>query len=205
LADKLVVMACGKRLPRVTLEDGEEARRFLADVAAGRGVFILSSHCGTIEVLAALGACSFTFHAWMEFTRTSVFNRFYLRHQRQRKIVIHPVSGFSPATVFEAADALAAGDCLVMAGDRGFGRMRRLPFCGGERGFPEGAFRFARALEHPVYFVACVAVASCRYRVLVRRLPAADKDAMARAYAAALEEAVRAYPDQWFQWEGEEK
>lgn len=202
LADKLVVMACASRLPRVDPEDSPDARQFLSDVAARRGVFVLSSHCGTVEVLAALGECDVRFHAWMEFSRTSVFNRFYLRHQKRGRVVIHPISEFSPATVFEAADALDSGECLVMAGDRGFGRMRKVPFLGGEIMLPQGAFRFARALEHPVYFVACVAVASCRYKAIVRRLPGDDAEAMLSAYASALEEVVRDYRNQWFKWEG---
>ena len=205
LADKLVVMAEGDRLPRVEAEDTPDAKAFLDDVAAKRGVFILCSHCGTIEVLAALGAHEATFHAWMEFARTGVFNRFYLRHSRQRRVVIHPISEFSPETVFQAGDALDAGDCLVMAGDRGFGRMRRVDLADG-RSFtlPEGAFRFARALEHPVYFAACVAVGGGRYRAIIRRLPT-EAEAMARRYAETLAEIGAKWPDQWYRWEGESK
>lgn len=202
LADKLVVMAGGRSLPEVETDGSDDACGFLDDVAKKRGVFVLSSHCGTVEVLAALGECDVTFHAWMEFARTSVFNAFYMRHASRAKVVIHPISSFGPETVFEAGDALEKGDCLVMAGDRGFGRMRSVPFGDGETMLPEGAFRFARALEHGVYFVACVAVAPCRYRAIVRRLPSESADAMAKAYASALYETTRSYPHQWFKWEG---
>ena len=202
LADKFVVMAGGHSLPKVETDGSDDARAFLDDVASRRGVFVLSSHCGTIEVLAALGECDVTFHAWMEFTRTSVFNAFYMRHASRAKVVIRPISSFGPETVFAAGDALDRGDCLVMAGDRGFGRMRRVPFGEGETSLPEGAFRFARALEHPVYFVACVVVAPRRYRAIVRKLPAGSADAMAQAYASALHETTRSYPEQWFRWEG---
>ena len=73
LADKLVVMASGRKRPSVVTDGSADAEAFLADVQAGRGVFVLSSHCGTVEVLAALEGCSFTFHAWMDFDRTSVY------------------------------------------------------------------------------------------------------------------------------------
>ena len=202
LADKLVVMAEGPRLPKVELDDSRDAAAFAADVAAKKGVFVLSSHCGTIEVLAALGECDVTFHAWMEFSRTSVFNRFYMRHARRGKVVIHPISEFGMETVFEAGDALDSGDCLVMAGDRGFGRMMDVPFRGGELKLPEGAFRFANSLGHPVYFVACVATGPCRYRAVVRRLPSGTRD-MARGYASALDEVSAEFPEQWFRWEGD--
>ena len=200
LADKLVVMAEGKRLPKVETDGSPDAAAFLADVAAGRGAFVLSSHCGTIEVLAALGSCPVRFHAWMEFDRTSVFNAFYMRHARRGKVEIRPISGFGPETVFEAGDAIDAGDCLVMAGDRGFGRMRTVPFGDGEIELPEGAFRFAAALGHPAYFVACVATGPCRYTAIVRRLPA-DAREMQTAYAAALRDVTERFPEQWFRWE----
>lgn len=205
LADKLVVMAQGRQLPIVEMDPGPDAESFIADVLAGKGVFVLSSHCGTIEVLAALGECKATFHAWMEFSRTSVFNAFYMRHANRGKVVIHPISEFGPETVFFAGDALDRGDCLVMAGDRGFGRMRKVAFRGGEIKLPEGAFRFARALAHPVYFVACVAVGPCRYRAIVRRLPDGDADEMAKAYAKALEDVVERFPEQWFTWGGDDR
>jgi len=182
LSDKLVVMAEGLRLPRVETDASPDAKAFVDDVRAGKGVFVLSSHVGTIEVLTALGACDRTFHAWMDFDRTGVFNRFYLRHARRRRVVIHPISDFGLQTVFEAGACIDAGDCLVMAGDRG-----------------AGAFRFAAAFDHPVYFVACVAEGGCRYRAIIRRLPS-DRKAMAEAYASALAELVRGHPAQHFVW-----
>ena len=182
LADKLVVMAEGKRLPHVETDGSADAAAFLADVKAGRGVFVLSSHCGTVEALVALGACNATFHAWMDVDRTSVFNAFYLRHARRRRVVIHPISEIGMETAFFAGDALERGDSLVMAGDRG-----------------RGAFRFAHALGAPVYFVACVWTGD-GYRAIVRRLPEATAE-MEKAYAATLESVRRGFPDQWFEWE----
>ena len=85
-------------------------------------------------------------------------------------------------TVFEAGDLIDGGDCLVMAGDRG-----------------DGAFRFAAAFEHPVYFVACIAESGCRYRAVVRRLPA-ERRQMKSEYEAVLRGLVAAHPDQHFVW-----
>ena len=182
LADKLVVMAEGRELPRVETDGSPDAEAFLSDVQTGKGVFILSSHVGTIEVLTALGACERTFHAWMDFDRTGVFNRFYLHHARRQRVVIHPILSFGMQTVFEAGDLIDAGDCLVMAGDRG-----------------DGAFRFAAAFDHPVYFVACVAVGACCYRAVIRRLPS-ERAEMKRVYESQVSELASAHPEQHFAW-----
>lgn len=181
LADKLVVMADGRDRPRVEMDGSADAAAFLDDVRAGRGVFVLSSHIGTVEVLTALGACDRTFHAWMDVARTGVFNRFYLRHANRARVVIHPIAEIGMATAFFAGEALAHGDCLVMAGDRG-----------------RGAFRFAHALEHPAYFVACVWTGRI-YRAVIRRLPDETR-AMEAAYGVVLRELAEKYPDQCFTW-----
>ena len=182
LSDKLVVMADGRDRPRVETDGSADAAAFLDDVRAGRGVFVLSSHVGTVEVLTALGACDRTFHAWMDIDRTGVFNRFYLRHANRAKVVIHPIADVGMATAFFAGEALDRGDCLVMAGDRG-----------------RGAFRFAHAMGHSVYFVACVWTGRA-YRAVIRRLPDETR-AMASAYDAVRHELASAYPDQWFVWD----
>ena len=181
LADKLVVMADGRDLPRVVADGSPDAAAFAADVRSGRGVFVLSSHCGAIETLAALADCDRTFHAWMDFDRTSVFSRFYLRHAKRERVMIHPVSEIGMETAFLAGEALDRGDCLVMAGDRG-----------------RGAFRFARAMGHPVYFAACVWTGR-DYRAVIRRLPDGAKE-METAYDAVLRQVVSANPDQWYVW-----
>ncbi len=201
LADKLVVMAEGRRRPLVETDGSEDAAAFVRDVQSRRGVFVLSSHVGTIEVLAALGECACVFHAWMEFERTGIFNRFYLHHAKRPKVIIHPISSFGPQTIFTAGDALDAGDCLLMAADRTFGRVRHETVDGRDFALAEGAFRFAAALDHPVYFVACVADRPCHYTAVIRRLTGPAK-ALGTAYAQTLAEMSAKYPDQWFAWNG---
>jgi hypothetical protein len=90
-----------------------------------------------------------------------------------------------------------------MAGDRGFGRKRKVKFGLGEIELSEGAFRFARALTHPVYFVACVSVGACKYTAIIRRLSTENLDLMCNEYANILYEVTSVYPDQWFKWEGD--
>ena len=181
LADKTVVMADGKRLPRVSPDGSSDAELFKSDVYSRKGVFVLSCHVGTIEVLSALASDPPRFHAWTDISRTAVFNAFYLRHSSGRKVSLHDISSIGVATAFEAGEWLDAGECLVMAGDRG-----------------DGAFRFAAAMGHPVYFAACVADGG-GYVAIVRKL-----EGSAAAMKAAFDEIAgrlrRDYPNQNFEW-----
>ncbi|MCR5414214.1 MAG: MMPL family transporter [Kiritimatiellae bacterium] len=183
MADKMAIMAEGRHLPRVVTDGSPDAEEFLADVKSGRGVFVLSSHVGTVEALAAIGECRATFHAWTDLERTSVFNRFYLKHAKRAKVKIRPISGIGMESAFFAGDALERGDSLVMAGDRG-----------------RGAFRFAHALGAKTYFVACVATGMTSYMATVRKLPSGAKE-MEKAFFAAKDEVAAQFPDQVFDWE----
>jgi predicted LPLAT superfamily acyltransferase len=114
-------------------------------------------------------------------------------------IEVHATEGFGMAELFLASAIVEKGDVVLMAGDRGGGRVRTVAFAGVEHRFPEGAFRLARHLERNVYFAASV-LEDGGYRVFVKRLPVED---MFGAYIGVLEDLVKKYPDQWYQWEGE--
>jgi predicted LPLAT superfamily acyltransferase len=133
----------------------------------------------------------------MALSLTGVFRAFKERHQRRSMIEVHPTEGFSMAELFLGDRIVSSGDVVLIAGDRGGGRVRPMLFLGGTRNFPEGAFRFAGHLERPVYFVASVRVDG-GYRVFARRLSPGD---LLGDYVRELERLVRKYPEQWYQWQ----
>ena len=199
LVDKLVILSNGPGQPVLVPDDHPDTRDFFADLAAHKGLFVLTSHLGNAEALPALGLPGVAFHAFLHREQTAVFNAFCARHAKRTDIRIHPVSGFDVGTVFEAGAWLDAGDCLVMAGDRGFGRTQPHVFRNGTRDFPVGVFRLAAALGHPVYFAACIQEAPNRYRVLFRHLPC-DKS-LFESYLGVLAPLVDQFPEQWYQWD----
>ena len=202
LADKFAVLGSSRVLPRVRLEDTIEARQFEDDIAK-KGVFILSSHIGTIEVLSALGDSNHVYHGWMEFSRTGVFNDFYLRHSKRGNVKIHSVSEFGMGSVFEMGDILERGDSIIMAGDRGFGRNQRLSAASGRvYVLPEGVFRLAANLGSPVYFAACVHErGKSGYVAKIKHLDAKTAKELAAKYVEVLDSLSSLYPDEHFVWE----
>lgn len=200
MVDKLIVMTCGRGQPTILADGTPETQAFLADVAAHKGIFMVSSHLGAIEVFPAFAETDITVHAFMKFERTAIFNAFYMRHFRRKSVCIHPVTAFGIGETMAAGDALDAGDCVLMAGDAPFGRKIERAFCGRQHAFPIGTFRLARALGHPIYFVACIRLQGSTYRLIARPLPKENAERCAEAFATLLEPLVMAYPAQWYQW-----
>ena len=197
LADKIAVLSMGRGQPEVRFEPSADADSFLHDVESRKGAVVISSHLGNTETLAAYGECAVKFHVFMSLSQTSVFRAFKDRHFKRTMIEAHPTEGFGMAELFLGSAIVDEGGVVLIAGDRGGGRMKEVPFAGGTHRFPEGAFRFARHLERNVYFIASVREDGF-YRVFVRLLPQED---MFGSYVRELEALVEKYPDQWYQWE----
>lgn len=182
LADKVAIVSGAGSRPEVRDDGSRDARDFVADVASGRGVFMLTPHCGSPEALVALAENPPTFHAWTDLGRTTAFNSFYFRHMRMGGIEFHDIADMGMETAFAAMQWLDDGECLVMAGDRG-----------------RGAFRFAAALGHPVYFATCVAEAS-GYVAVIRALRG-GADGMEEGFWRAFGELERKCPEQVYEWD----
>ena len=112
--------------------------------------------------------------------------------------------------LFTLSNALSKGDTTSLPADRIFGSPKhfRIPFLGQEASFPIGPF--ALAVQHDVKAVAMFVVKEprLRYRILLRELPLTDEERqfparermqrLAEKYVAQLEQVVRTYPSQWF-------
>lgn len=197
IVDKIAVLSMGSGQPKVRFEESEDTEEFLSDIAGKKGAVVLSSHLGCIETLAAYGESAVKFHVFMSLSATSVFRAFRERHSHRSMIEVHPTEGFGMAELFLGSAIVDEGAVVLIAGDRGGGRMKTVSFAGSEHSFPEGAFRFARHLERNVYFVASV-LESGGYRAFVKRL---SPENMFTDYVKALEVLVLKYPEQWYQWE----
>jgi lauroyl/myristoyl acyltransferase len=131
--------------------------------------------------------------------QTAIFNRFYFKHFKRPSVHIRPVTGFGMGELFEAGAYLDQGDAILMAGDRAFGTSQTVTFLGRTVAFPKGVYRFAKLLEHPIYFVVCYRISRNRYRLEARAITPDDK--MVEQFIAALEPFVKAHPEQWYHWE----
>ncbi|MDY5955068.1 MAG: hypothetical protein SPK06_06550 [Kiritimatiellia bacterium] len=201
LIDKIVVMSGNQGCLRIDFTPNQDAGEFKHDVASRKGVVVIVSHLGSAEVMAAAplpDGCRV--HAYMRMENTEVFNRFYRRHWHLPSVEIKPLKGFGIGEALEAGGWLDEGDCVMMAGDRGYGRMVEVMLGDRPGRFPLGVFRLAANLEHRIYFAACVRSGRNRYRVHIRR--ARRLASLPQEFADFLAPLVAEHPDQWFNdWE----
>lgn len=112
--------------------------------------------------------------------------------------------------IYEINDLLTRGETLSIPGDRIFGSQKtfRLPFLGSEAEFPQGPFTVAASRNLPVLFVAVMKQKRKKYHIQVSELPydttlpsVKDKaQEIAQSYCAELEQTVRKYPLQWYNY-----
>ena len=102
--------------------------------------------------------------------------------------------------LYEINNTLEAGQVLGVFADRNFGSARTLKvnILGKQTNLPLGPFRVA--LLHDAYRCAMFAVRTGKYnyKILVTPLLATTPQALAEEYVAAMEEAIKQYPYQWF-------
>ena len=107
--------------------------------------------------------------------------------------------------LFVLNDALLNGEVVSVTADRALGSSKSLRsrFFGEDTSFPAGPFTLAARRDATVFAVFVVKESVRDFRAIVQRLQAegsgaAKAQALADAYAAALESVTRQYPDQWF-------
>ena len=186
--------------------DGNE--RFMELVNGERGFVQLSSHAGNYEMVG-YGLTS---------TAKKINGLFYggeskvMMDFRRKILAMHNVNLIevdeSMSHIFNMNAAIDRGEIVSMTGDRLFGSSKAIKcmFLGKEASFPMGPFALAVQKEVPMLAVFSMRYKG-RYRVYVRdieqdeSLPIRARMAdMAKKFASELENVVRMYPTQWFNY-----
>jgi predicted LPLAT superfamily acyltransferase len=124
-------------------------------------------------------------------------------------LVVHDAT-VGPDVVFELSAAIKRGEVVILAGDRVRGeRKTKVKFLGGDAWFPTTAFSLASAAGSTVCVAWSFRTGMQRYECIgVGPLFDGSKDAaadraqgfqaQAQNFAARLEDSVRRFPKQWF-------
>lgn len=194
---------------RYGLEMDEAASAVQKEIHAnGDGAIIISAHVGNLEALGTL----FSQHDKECFCTVYGGEHEEILKKRAEALKanhIHLIPvGEDTDYLFEINNALDEGGVILMMADRMTEGARGL-WCslfGKETEIPAGAFALSVKMDVPLYTAFVMRTGHCRYKVFWEKVDlqdaaSSDKDRMvARAgvFCGRLEEIVRRYPLQWF-------
>ena len=207
LLDKMIVMAGIEN--RFTYDfDGEENLRKI--VAGGRGGILLSAHVGNWEAAGHL----------LKRLNTRVNVVMYDGEHQQIKDYLESVTGGRNLNVivvrddlshvYAIGDALQKNELVCLHADRFIEGSKTIlqHFLRGKALFPEGPFALAAAFQVPVSIVFAFKESTRHYHFfgsdLLARDPSETKPIfvtrLMNQFTLQLEEKLRHYPDQWFNY-----
>jgi len=167
-------------------------------IDATEGTVWVSGHVGHWELPAAWAAArGIAVHAVVAPIHYRPLDR-WVRRLRMRHGV-RPLDP-GPGGLRRAVKVLRDGGHVAVLVDQHVpGRGAWVPFLGDPAWTPTGAARLARLAQVPVGLVSCVRQASGRYRICFGPLLRSDRDGVTVTEDAtrAIEEIVRAHPEQW--------
>lgn len=214
LADKTDACTLKKNLPQMTLRLDNGGRAFQELVAAKKGAFLISTHVGTIEVLPALAAQlpqgeGPHVHAFQQMGHDAVFTKVFMKHFDHSKLTLHAVENIGVETAVQMQEAIGRGNLVLMAGDRvsaGSNKTLSHEFLGRTCQWPKGVFAFAKLMESPIFFTACVRTGWNAYEVHFTQFqePTTNHQSLVSSllsqYVSFLSAETLAHPEQWYQF-----
>jgi predicted LPLAT superfamily acyltransferase len=176
---------------------------------AGRGCIVLGAHLGSFDAMRALALSrDIPIKALMFQHNARGFQR--LDAKLNAELAKHIIEIGQPDTLLKAREALEAGICLGLLGDRTLGGEQRSEsheFLGEPARFPAGPYRLAKLLNAPIVLFFGLYTGPGRYDIYFERLIADRQGVMGRreaerawiaAYASRLEHYARLAPFNWF-------
>ena len=181
---------------------------YLRLAAESGGFVILSAHVGNYEVAGyTLAAKTKRFNALVYGgeAQTVMQNRSHILMQNNIRMI--PIRS-DMSHLFAINRALREGEIVSMPADRCNGSERTVPcsFFGQTAHFPMGPFATIAQRNVPTLAVFVMKESINRYHVLIHRISQSNEAQnrkqlimnLAQKYASLLEDTVRAYPTQWF-------
>ena len=203
LVDKMIAMCDKKNHIKIVPQNNNDWREFQELLSQKNGIFLVCSHIGNIEALAAYPDNNrVKIHAFQAVEQSGIFHRFISKHSIRKNTFIYPVEDMNLGTASEMFDYLNDGDLVMMAGDRISANNpdKTIPvkILDQDCKLPMGVFRFAKSMAHPIFAVTLINIGHEKYKLTVKKLCEKNADTMANEFAQFLTESILTAPTQWF-------
>lgn len=201
LIDKAVVMSGAIEVPFDIIRDGEEHIANALD--AGKGLLLISAHVGNWEVAGhMLNKFDTPVNLVMMDAEREQLKKYLENIMAQRALNIIPI-GDDLSHLVAIKQAFNRKEIVALHGDRFVEgqRTHTTEFFGKPAQFPLGPFILAEKMRVPVLYVFCMKRDSLTYHFYAHTTETAQTAAeYAALFNRLLEQKVRAYPHQWYNY-----
>jgi len=134
----------------------------LAQVKSGKGIVLLGSHLGNLEVCRVIADLDDAprINVLVHTKHAEKFNRLLRQTNANSGLNLIQVTDISAATAMLLSDKIDNGELVVITADRTpvsrNPRVSRAKFLGDDASFPQGPFILAALLKSPVYTLFCL-------------------------------------------------
>lgn len=210
IMDKLLAWSGGIDMKKVEVNGWDKA---CEAIASGRGGIIVTAHLGNLELsrVVSKGHETLKMNILTHTRHAASFNRMMGKLNPNSQVNLIQVTEITPATAIMLSERIAAGEFIIIAGDRvpvsAGSAVVMADFLGDKAPFPAGPWILANLLKCPVFLLWSIRVGD-RYWIqfepfreeirLSRKQRGADAQALAAEYALRIEDVCRRSPYQWF-------
>lgn len=209
MLDKLLATSGKYQFSNIKTEGRET---FYATAHKGQGGIIVTAHLGCLELCRAMASRTDTIrlNILVHTRHARQFNRLLKRLNPDNELQLIEVTDVGPATAVLLAQKVAAGEFVVIAGDRipvFASQTITADFLGHPAPFPVGPYILASLLKCPLYLLGCIHDGrgySIHFETLAERvqLPRGQREAAMSRFALQYSQAVTALlkrsPYDWF-------
>ena len=176
--------------------------RFLEIINGDQGVIMIGAHVGCWEAGSVFfGDYGKKINIVMFDVERQEIREVLEKESQDSNYKIIPVNQGSIEAILQIKIALNEGEYVCFNGDRHIDKATAVEkdFLGGKAHFPIGPFRIAAKCRVPVVFYYSVREKGCTYRFMFTEVAGkTDADTLLDTYVRSLEDTVKDYPRQWF-------
>jgi len=208
LAEKMSVLCDKKCRIKFTIHNDRHWRQFLQDLQKDSGLFLISSHLGNIETLAAIpnyfpSLPQKNVNALMEIGQNSIFHQFICERNRSSAFKLYDAKKLDFATIMELYEKLEQGDSILMAADRLSSQNPKAQITqtllDKKCAIPTGTFQFAKKINAPTYAILLLRHKNGEYKLYLKQLDLSKSlPQIAAQYLTFIEKYLLQYPEQWY-------
>ena len=195
LVDKFLVFSGNFDINNIIFENEQDKNQLINDIENKKGVFLICNHIGNIEVfqsysLKYIKNRDFYINIFMSKAQSRVFNGFLETVKTDFPSKIFFVEEMGINTGVELKENLNKGDIVFIAGDRlaqkNDKKIIKTNMYDREISLPKGAFKLAKLMEVPTYFISAVKTKD-KYKICLEQQTDLSEKALAQNFAKFME------------------